>query len=276
LTGFGEVGTLGDTSMKPIQVVVLLALSSCSSSSPFPDCADAGVDGGCVLTGAGGGVGTGGGGGTTGVDPAKEHRWLLYFDDFSATVDITNLTFSDGFCMMSGGPEHSTFSADPAGKGTSVGYVSWSGSGADGSFWVEVPVTSSSMLGPQTGQSSPINPVQCEAQSDQFTSTYRMETDFASLTGSIDVIAPMPIDPFTGGNIGCPPKGGGCTVEYWFDNTSGSHRSTLFPLDSVFSGQSFTITFSGTAENTRNSPDQTGTGHYVWSGSMKLHAVQEF
>ena len=137
---------------------------------------------------------------------------------------VTNLSFSDGFCSMSGGPEHSDFSADPAKVGTQVGYVSWTpGASKPGSFWVEV-------------------------------------------------VAPMPIDPYTGGNIGCPPKGGSCTIEYWFDNSTGANHSSAFGLSQVFSGQSFTIAFTGTAENTKTAP-QTGTGHYVWSGSLKLHAV---
>lgn len=264
--------------MKSIHLVVVVALASCSST---PDCLDAGVDGGCFLGGSGGGTGTGGGGGgggggASGTDPSVDHQWSLYFEDFSATVDITDISFSDGFCIMSGGPEHSTFSADPAGPGKKVGYVTWSSFGQNGSFFVEAPVASSSTLGPQMGQSSPINPVQCDAQSDMATSSYRMRTDFTSLSGNIDVIAPMPVDPFTGGNIACPPSGGSCTIAYWFDNTVGAHRSTAFALGSVFSGQSFTITFSGTAENTRTAANETGAGHFSWSGSMKLHAVQEY
>jgi len=53
--------------------------------------------------------------------PPSETFWPLSAELKKDARVVTNLSFSDGFCSMSGGPEHSDFSADPAKVGTPGG-----------------------------------------------------------------------------------------------------------------------------------------------------------
>ena len=99
-----------------------------------------------------------------------------------------------------------------------------------------------------------------------------MQGEFDALSGTITILAGMPINVITGGNIGCPPAGGEC-LHYLFDNTSNPRNSNPFSLDEALSGNSFTVTFSGTGTS-HPSVGNTYSGDFAWSGSMRLHAVK--
>ena len=208
------------------------------------------------------------------LDPSLESTYDLILESFDATVDVNNLTWSDGSCTMSGGPAHGAFTAAAASMGTPIGSLRWSPSkdAPHGSFFAETDTTSTGSLGPQSGTSA-AGANTCDGYSETQAGSYRLEGDFNALSGTIDVLAPMPINPITGGNIGCPPNGGSCELHYLFDNFANPRRSNPFSLADAFSGNSFTVKFSGTGKSAP-SVGTSFTGTFSWSGSMKLHAVK--
>ncbi len=253
----------------PAAVSQYNALVDCANASGCPDTAC--VTAACaVQIAACQGTTTG----PTVLDPGGEYTYDLILEAFDATVDVKNLTWSDSSCTMSGGPAHGVFHAAAASIGTSIGSLRWSASKDDpkGSFLAETDTTSTASLGEQTGTSA-AGPNTCAAYSEDSTGSYRLQGDFGALSGTIDVLAPMPVNPITGGNIGCPPDGGSCELHYLFDNYANPRRSDPFPLADAFSGNSFTVTFSGTGKSAP-SVGTSFTGDFSWSGSMKLHAVK--
>jgi len=50
-------------------------------------------------------------------NPQAEQGWDLYLEAFQVDVDIENLSYSDGYCSMSGGPVRAKFRESPSTRG---------------------------------------------------------------------------------------------------------------------------------------------------------------
>ncbi len=217
------------------------------------------TDGGCGLTPA------------PTPDPGKPYSMQIFVQAFDAQVDITGISYSDGYCMMSGGTVSSKFRLNPLSMGKAVGDMLWDPN-TKGSMVLEFNIDSDATVAAQNGQSDPGAPLDCSATSDHFTNnTYRTEGVITVLGGVATMTSPMPQDDDTYGNIGCPPMGSSCHVNYTFDNTPGVARTTL-DVDALLSGGEVVMPIAGDATNVA-SAGETRSGHFHWSGSITLRGV---
>jgi hypothetical protein len=244
--------------IRPLGIALCaLLLAGCPGASP--GCSDSGVDGGCGMMNH------------PAPNPLTPHTWEVFIDDFQAEVDITNISYSDGYCTMAGGAVNSTFTLSPQWVGASVGTIDWN-PGRTVSVSFGFTIDSDGTSGAQSGQSSPGAPLSCSPSAAHFTGkTYRLLGDLPSLTGPAIMTSSMPENDYTTGNIGCPPLGNTCHVEYYFDNAPGVAQTTL-DLPTLLSTGRVVVPISGSEHNLAGF-GETRSGDYTWSGSVTLRAV---
>jgi hypothetical protein len=203
-----------------------------------------------------------------GSDLLVERTWDLYLDAFQADVDIENLSFSDGYCSMSGGPVNAKFRESPSTHGKPVGSIVWKPNGPK-SISIEFTVDSEATVGAQSGQSSPGAPLRCASMSHHFkNNTYRIVGEMSALTSPAVLTSPMPQNDDTAGNVGCEPEGNTCHLQFYFDNSPGTTRTTL-DLPTLLATGSVVVPIRGTATNVAGYGEKR-SGSYKWSGTMKL------
>jgi hypothetical protein len=208
-------------------------------------------------------------------DPLRPHAWDLYVDAFKVSVDIENISYSDLSCSISGGPVNAKFRASPSTHGKPVGSITWDPDRRSKSIAIEFHVDSDATVGPQVGQSSGV-PKSCEASNLHFKDkAYRMVGELRALTAPVTMTSPMPENDDTTGNHGCPGKvdwGNDCSIQYGFDNSPGTARTSL-DLPTLLSTGAVDVPIRGTATNVAGYGEKR-SGNYSWSGTMRLRAVQ--
>jgi hypothetical protein len=204
--------------------------------------------------------------------------WDVYVDAFDVKVDIKNLSYSqENDCTISGGTVNSTFRASPSVRGKPVGRIQFDEE-RPVSLAIEFYVDSDATVGPQHGQSSGV-PKTCKGSSEHFKDhAYRMVGELppsSSATAAIvTMTSPMPENGDTTGNHGCPggeDSGNQCYVQYWFDNSPGTVRTTI-DLERLLTAGSVEVPIRGSATNVAGYRE-TRSGDYTWSGTMTLRAV---
>jgi len=205
-------------------------------------------------------------------NPLSPRIWDLYVDAFEATVDIENISYSDGYCSMADGTVNATFRESPDTHGKVVESIEWNPQRTV-EISIVLKVDSDATVAAQSGQSSPGVPLRCAAMSHHFKNNeYRLVGKLPVLTGPVTMTSPMPQDDDTYGNIGCPPEGNTCHVEYWFDNSPGTAQ-TVLDLPTLLATGSVVMPIHGTAHNVAGY-GETRSGDFKWSGSVTLRAVQ--
>lgn len=245
--------------MTRTSLIALSALVFAACGSKSANCLDGGVDGGCA--------------GSTyqPPNPAVPQAWDVYVDAFHVQVDITNLMWSDGFCTMSGGAVSSAFTLPASAVGTMTGGISWDPQ-THANLSIEFPTESNANVGTQTGQKDPGVPLTCGGATLHYTTySYRIEGAIDSLTGSATMTSSMPEDGATTNNVGCPPQGDTCHVNYWFDNSPGVATTSL-DLGTLLTTGHVVMPIAGTAMSVPSN-GASGTGDYHWTGSVTLRAV---
>jgi hypothetical protein len=237
--------------------VSVLVLSGCGAQTA--SCLDGGVDGGCTVSPP------------LALNPATPHTWDIAVDAFQAHVDVTNLSSSDGFCIMSGGAVSSTFTELPSAVGTVFGTISWDPQ-THANLMLEFPVQSDATIAAQNGQKSAGIPLSCGSTTMHYDNfTYRIVGDIKSLSGMATMTSSMPQDGATTNTVGCPPQGDTCHVNFWFDNSPGV-ATTGLDLDTLLSTGHVVMPISGSATNA-NDNGETRSGSFSWSGTVTLRAV---
>jgi hypothetical protein len=204
-------------------------------------------------------------------NPRSPHRWDVYVDAFEATVEIENISYSDGSCSMAGGTVNAKFKESPDTHGKVAGSIQRDPQ-VTTSISFEFYVDSDATVAAQSGQSSPGAPLRCAAMSHHFkNNTYRFTGDVPAHNGPTVMTSSMPQDDDTAGNIGCEPESHSCHVEFWFDNSPGTAQ-TLLDLPKLLATGSVVMPIQGKAHNLA-SYGETRSGDFKWSGSVTLRAV---
>jgi hypothetical protein len=158
-------------------------------------------------------------------------------------------------------------------RGQAVGTIAWNPGRPSTSFAIEFKVDSDATVGAQSGQSSPGAPLKCDAMSHHFQkNTYRLLGELPALMGPARLTCPMPQNDDTAGNLGCPPEGNTCHVQFWFDNSPGTARTSL-DLPTLLATGSVVVPIRGTATNV-GSDGEKRSGNYRWSGTLTLRIAR--